>query len=162
MPNAGIIRCRTSCSITAAKNHRPKPVTLSLIVLLIRIRIRKPSRPPALVPSSLFSFRLPTLCLNSTLCTYSPPSVPSLHSLYILSKGGHPQFKSAPPQLRNIADNQIDCGIADKKKLRNCDCESSKFDFCNSTSLSSFLPVPLLSSPFSSAQDGFKNHKKYF
>ncbi len=29
------------------------------------------------------------------------------------SKGGHPQFKSAPPQLRNIADNQIDCGVAD-------------------------------------------------
>jgi hypothetical protein len=29
------------------------------------------------------------------------------------SKGGHPQFKSAPPQLRNIADYQIDCGVAD-------------------------------------------------
>ncbi len=28
-------------------------------------------------------------------------------------KGEHPQFKSAPPQLRNIADNQIDCGVAD-------------------------------------------------
>jgi hypothetical protein len=28
-------------------------------------------------------------------------------------KGGHSQFKSAPPQLRNIADNQIDCGVAD-------------------------------------------------
>ncbi len=28
-------------------------------------------------------------------------------------KGGHPQFKSAPPQLRNIADNQIGCGVAD-------------------------------------------------
>jgi hypothetical protein len=31
----------------------------------------------------------------------------------LLCKGGHPQFKSVPPQLRNIADNQIDCGIAD-------------------------------------------------
>jgi hypothetical protein len=29
------------------------------------------------------------------------------------SKAGHPHFKSAPPQLRNIADNQIDCGVAD-------------------------------------------------
>jgi hypothetical protein len=28
---------------------------------------------------------------------------------YLKTKGGHPQFKSAPPQLRNIADNQIDC-----------------------------------------------------
>jgi hypothetical protein len=27
--------------------------------------------------------------------------------------GGHPQFKSAPLQLRNISDNQIDCGVAD-------------------------------------------------
>jgi hypothetical protein len=40
--------------------------------------------------------------------------------LYICSKGGHQQFKSAPPQLRNIADNQIDCRIADLKKLQNC------------------------------------------
>jgi hypothetical protein len=29
------------------------------------------------------------------------------------SKGGHPQFKSATLQLRNIADNQIDYGVAD-------------------------------------------------
>ncbi len=34
------------------------------------------------------------------------------------SKGGHPQFKSALQQLRNIADNQIDCGVTDLKKLR--------------------------------------------
>jgi hypothetical protein len=29
------------------------------------------------------------------------------------TKGGHPQLKSSPPQLRNIADNQIDCEVAD-------------------------------------------------
>jgi hypothetical protein len=28
-------------------------------------------------------------------------------------KSGHPQFKSAPPQLRNIAENQMDFGVAD-------------------------------------------------
>ncbi len=28
-------------------------------------------------------------------------------------KGGHLQFKFAPLQLRDIADNQIDCGIVD-------------------------------------------------
>jgi hypothetical protein len=33
--------------------------------------------------------------------------------LCINIKAGHPQFKSAPPQLRNIADNQNDCGVAD-------------------------------------------------
>jgi hypothetical protein len=48
------------------------------------------------------------------------------------------------PQLRNIADNQTDCGL---QKLQNCDCGSSKFDFRNSTTLSSFLPILLLSSP---------------
>ncbi len=41
--------------------------------------------------------------------------------------------------------------------LRKCDCGPSKFDFCNFASLRSLLPVPLLSSPFSSGQDGFKN-----
>jgi hypothetical protein len=34
-----------------------------------------------------------------------------------LIKGGFPQFKSVPLQLRNIADNQIDCIVADKKKV---------------------------------------------
>ncbi len=73
------------------------------------------------------------------------------------------RVKSAPPQLRNIADNQISCGVADfKKKLRNCDCGPSKFDLRNSATFRSLLPVPLLSSPFSLAQDGFKNQKKIF
>jgi hypothetical protein len=72
------------------------------------------------------------------------------------------RVKSAPPQLRNIADNQISCGVADfKKKLRNCDCGPSKFDLRNSATFRSLLPVPLLSSPFSLAQDGFKNQKKF-
>ncbi len=31
----------------------------------------------------------------------------------VFTEGGHPQFKSLPRQLRNIADNQIDCGFAD-------------------------------------------------
>jgi hypothetical protein len=43
-----------------------------------------------------------------------------------LTKGGHPQFKSAPLQLRTIADNKIDCGIAEYQKLWNCDCGPSK------------------------------------
>jgi hypothetical protein len=29
----------------------------------------------------------------------------------VINKAGHPQLKSAPPQLRNIADNQNDCGV---------------------------------------------------
>jgi hypothetical protein len=41
-----------------------------------------------------------------------------------MTKGGHPQFKSAPPQLRNIADNYIEV-LRTKKKLRNCDCRAS-------------------------------------
>jgi hypothetical protein len=46
--------------------------------------------------------------------------------------------------------------------LRNCDCGPSKFDFRNSATLHSLLPVPLLSSPFSSAQNGLKNQPKIF
>ncbi len=49
-----------------------------------------------------------------------------------------------------------------KKKLWNCDCGPSKFDCRNSATLCSLLPIPLLSSPFSSAQDGFKNQPKIF
>jgi hypothetical protein len=44
-----------------------------------------------------------------------------MHALFyshILPKGGHPQFKSAPPQLRNIADNQICCGLKKVAELR--------------------------------------------
>jgi hypothetical protein len=65
-------------------------------------------------------------------------------------------------QLCNIVGNQIHCGIADYKKLWNGDCRPSKFDFRNSTTLCSLLPVQLHSSPFSLAQDGFKNQTKYF
>jgi hypothetical protein len=38
----------------------------------------------------------------------------------------------------------------------------SKSDFRNSATFRSVLPIPLLSSPFSSAQDGFKNQPKIF
>jgi hypothetical protein len=41
-------------------------------------------------------------------------------------------------------------------------CGLSKFDFRNSATFRSLLPVPLLSSPFPSAQDGFKNQPKIF
>ncbi len=77
-------------------------------------------------------------------------------------KGGHPQFKSAPPQLCNIADNQIDHRVADSKRLQNCYCRPSKFDFRNSLTFHSLLPILLLYSPFSSTQDGFKNQPKIF
>jgi hypothetical protein len=73
-------------------------------------------------------------------------------------------IRNFSPHLRNsdIANNQIDCGIADLKKLRNCDFGVSKFDFRNSATLCSLCPVLLLSSSFFSAQDGFKNQPKIF
>ncbi len=51
----------------------------------------------------------------------------------------------------------IYCGL---KKLCNCDCGSSKFVFCNSATLRSLRQALLLSRPFFSAQDGFKNGPK--
>jgi hypothetical protein len=64
--------------------------------------------------------------------------------------------------IRNISDNQVDCRAAVFKKLRNYDGGPSKFDFYNSATLCSLLPIPLLSGTFSSAQDGFKNQPKIF
>jgi hypothetical protein len=63
-----------------------------------------------------------------------------------------PQYCGQPKRLRN-------CEL---KKLRNCDCGPSKFDFFNSATLCSLRPLQLLSCPFSSAQDVFKNQPKNF
>jgi hypothetical protein len=46
--------------------------------------------------------------------------------------------------------------------LLNCDSGPSKFDFRNSATFCSLQPVPLLSSPLSSAQNGFTNQPKIF
>jgi hypothetical protein len=88
-----------------------------------------------------------------------PEYSPTISSYFLFAKVG---IRNLSPQLRNIADYQIDCGVADKKKLRNCGCGPSKFDFRNSATFSSLLPVLLLSSSFSSAQDGFENQPKIF
>jgi hypothetical protein len=56
----------------------------------------------------------------------------------------------------------MDCEVANLKKLRNCDCGPSKFDFRNSATVRSLPPILLLSGTFSSAQDGFKNQPKIF
>ncbi len=86
-------------------------------------------------------------------------NIRTLYVYYIIctcirTKGGYPQFKSAPPQYcgqRKRLQTKKSCGIA------IADLQES-----TSATLSSFLPVRLLSSPFSSAQDSFKNHQKYF
>jgi hypothetical protein len=74
----------------------------------------------------------------------------------MFNKGGHPQFKSATSQYCGKPIQLRNCGL---KKVANCDCGTSKFDFLNPAILCSLLPVPLLSSPFSSAQEGFKNQQ---
>jgi hypothetical protein len=63
------------------------------------------------------------------------------------------------PQLRKIADNQNDCGVADFKKLRNCDCRPSKFDFRNSTTIRSLLPGPV---PFPQLRMVLKINQNFF
>ncbi len=61
-----------------------------------------------------------------------------------------PQYCGLPNRLRNR-------GL---KKLRKCHCGPSKFDFRNSATLCNLQPVPLLYSPFSSAQDPLKINQK--
>jgi hypothetical protein len=72
----------------------------------------------------------------------------SFFNVFLIIKGGHPQFKSAPPQLRYIADNQSIAEFRTKKKLRNCDCGPLKFDFLNSATFPSRLPVRYFLVPF--------------
>jgi hypothetical protein len=74
-------------------------------------------------------------------------------------------IRNLSPHLRNSATLRTTKTIAELRTKKSCgigNCGPSKFDFRNSATLSSFLPVRLLSSPFSSAQDSFKHHQKYF
>ncbi len=80
----------------------------------------------------------------------------------LFSKGGHPQFNLAPPATPQYCRQPNWLWNCRLKKLRNCDCGLSKFDFSNSATLSSLQAVPLLSSSFFSAQDGFKKQPKIF
>ncbi len=81
---------------------------------------------------------------------------------WLAFKGGHPQFKSAPLQLRNIADNQIDCGVADWKKVAELWLQTFKIWLPQFRNFPQSPASLLLSCPFSSAQDGFKSQQKIF
>jgi hypothetical protein len=85
--------------------------------------------------------------------------IPHSGTYGIITKGGRPQFKSAPPQYCGQPNRLRSWGL---KMLRNCDCGLSNFDFRNSATIRSLLPILLLSGTFSSAQDGFKNQPKIF
>ncbi len=93
----------------------------------------------------------------------------------VKGKGGHPQFKSATPQLRNSAILRTTKSIAELRTKKSCGIAIA--DLQNLTSaipqlstvsniikktFHSVLPIPLRSSPFSLAQDGFKNQPTLF
>jgi hypothetical protein len=75
-----------------------------------------PCSPDSPLGLSLFPVTIP---LPKPLRSYFPSLSPSAPAQfpptcrYINTKREHPQFKSAPPQLCNIAHNQIDCGVAE-------------------------------------------------
>ncbi len=74
-------------------------------------------------------------------------------------------IRNLSPHLRNSAILRTTKLIAELLTKKSCGTavgDLQKFDFRNSATFSSLLPVPLLSSPFSSAQDGFKNQPKIF
>ncbi len=69
-------------------------------------------------------------------------------------------FSSATTQYCGQPNLLQSCGL---KKLRNCDCGPSKFDFRNSVTLHSLLPIPLLSTvvPFHQLRMVLKINQKY-
>jgi hypothetical protein len=77
----------------------------------------------------------------------------------ITDKGGHLQFKSAPPQYCGQQNPLWGCGL---KKLRNCNCGPSKFDFRNFATFPSPLPVRYFLVPFPQLRMVLKIKQKYF
>jgi hypothetical protein len=61
----------------------------------------------------------------------------------IFIKDRHPQFKSAPPQLRDIVDNQIDCGIA-IADLQNLTCAIPQLSAVSCQFRYFLVPLPKL------------------
>jgi hypothetical protein len=100
-------------------------------------------------------------CIYAILCagmTKSNHCILLAKCLYAcISKVGNPQFISATLQNCGQPNCSQSCGL---KKVVDCNCRLSKFDFRNSATLRSLLPVPPFSSPSSSAQDRFKNQPK--
>ncbi len=66
---------------------------------------------------------------------------------------------SAIPQYFGQSKLLQNCGL---KKVAELQSRTSRFDFRNSATLCSLRQVKLLSCPFSSAQDVFKNQPKMF
>ncbi len=74
-------------------------------------------------------------------------------------------IRNLSPHLRNSAILRTTKSIAElriKKCCRTVIADLKKFDFRNSATLCSLLPIPLLFGTFSSAQDGFKNQPNIF
>jgi hypothetical protein len=67
----------------------------------------------------------------------------TLHDVLLIycknSRSVYPQFKSAPPQLRNIADNHIDSELRTKKSCGIAIADLQKYDFRNSCQFRYFL-----------------------
>jgi hypothetical protein len=107
-----------------------------------------------------------THSLNHKPPLIQPPKTPTLCIVHIpTTRPPKVGIRNLSPHLRNSAIWRTTKSIVElrtNKKSRNCYCGPSKFDFRNSATFSNLLPVPLLSSPFSSAQNSFKNQPKIF
>jgi hypothetical protein len=73
-------------------------------------------------------------------------------------------IRNLSPHLRNSAilrTTKTSAELRTKKKLRNCDCGPWKFDFCNSSTFRSLLPVRYFLVPFPQLRLVLKVKKNY-
>jgi hypothetical protein len=142
--------CHSLASCPLASVGPTWPVDLS--------RLSCPSYPVIALLSWMWCHSCPVSIVRSQVTGRTVVSLLPLLSCHI-GKGGHPQFKSATSQYCGLPNRLRSCGL---KKVAELRLRTLKSDFRNSATFSSLLLVPLLSSPFSSAHDGFKNQPKIF
>ncbi len=107
----------------------------------------------------LFFFLLPRFF---SFASAKKARVPSSDNKQYVCTSSKVSIRNLSPHLRNSPILRTTKSIAELRSKKSCDCGPPKFDLCNSATLRSLLPIPLLSRLFSLAQDGFKSQPKIF
>ncbi len=104
-----------------------------------------------------------THSLNHTHLLIQPPKTPTQCIVHIPStRPPKVGIRNLSPHLRNSAILRTTKSIAELRPKKSCETTIADLQNLTSATFCSLLPVPLLSGPFSSAQNGFKNKPKIF